>query len=226
MSTRLQIGLVAATLLATPLAAQQHQHSDTLPAAGNQQMGMNDCAMMSSMMSMMGQGGGMSMMGQGRGMSMMGQSSGMSMKGQPGGMEMMTTLRYAPSNVLKNKGLLKLSPDQLSRIEAMTGGAMGMHGTDGMGMAGNPMTEQMQARQAQLKTAFDSSPADSAAIAAAVMPMVAAYGSMMVQQLVMATRARDVLTAAQRQQLGNRPSPCMNADSSMMMKRKMPAPER
>ncbi len=168
----------------------------------------------------------MSMMGQGSGMSMKGQGSEMSMKGQPEGMEMMTTLRYAPSNVLKNKGLLKLSPDQLSRIEAMTGGAMGMHGMDGMGMAGNPMMEQMQARQAQLKTAFDSSPADSAAIAAAVMPMVATHGSMMVQQLVMATRARDVLTASQRQQLGKLPSPCMNGDSGMTMKRKMPALKR
>ena len=220
MSTRLQIGLVAATLLAAPLAAQQHQHSDTLPAAGKQQMGMNDCAMMSSMMSMMGQGGGMSMMGQGSGMSMMGQSGGMSMMGQPGGMEMMTTMRYAPSHVLKNKGLLKLSPDQTSRIEAMTGGGMGMHG---MGMAGNSMMEQMQT---QLKTAFDSSPADSAAIAAAVMPMVATHGSMMVQQLVMATRARDVLTAAQREQLSKLPSPCMNGDSGMTMKRKMPASRR
>ena len=159
------------------------------------------------------------MMGQGSGMSKMGQSGGMSMMGQPGGMEMMTTMRYAPSHVLKNKGLLKLSPDQLSRIEAMTAGGMGMHG---MGMAGNSMMEQMQT---QLKTAFDSSPADSAAIAAAVMPMVATHGSMMVQQLVMATRARDVLTA-QREQLSKLPSPCMNGDSGMTMKRKMPASRR
>ncbi len=165
-------------------------------------------------------------MGQSSGMSMMGQSGGMSMMGQPAGMEMMTTMRYAPSNILKNKGLLKLSPDQLSRIETMTGAGMGMHGMDGMGMAGNPMMEQMQARHAQLKSAFDSSPADSAAIAAAVMPMVAAHGSMMVQQLVLATRARDVLTEAQRQQLGRLPSPCMNGNSGMPMKRKMPAPKR
>ncbi|MEO7359171.1 MAG: hypothetical protein ABI120_02495 [Gemmatimonadaceae bacterium] len=214
MRTGLSIGLWTVALIATPLAAQQHQHTETLPAAAKQQMGMNDCAMMSNMMSMMGQGGGMSMMGQG---------SGKSMMGQPVGMEMMTTMRYAPSNVLKHKGLLKLSPDQLSRIEAMTGGGMGMHGMDGMGMAG---MEQMQARHAQLKTAFDSAPADSAAIAAAVMPMVAMHGSMMVQQLVMATRARDVLTAAQRQQLGKLPSPCMNGEPSMPMKRKMPAPKR
>ena len=67
---------------------------------------------------------------------------------------------------------------------------------------------------------------DSAAIAAAVMPMVATHGSMMVHQLGMATQARDMLTAAQRQQLGKLPSPCMNADSNMMMKRKMPMSKR
>ncbi|MEP6574632.1 MAG: hypothetical protein ABJD11_18165 [Gemmatimonadota bacterium] len=194
----LSIGLLAVALIAAPLAGQQHQHSDTLPGAGKQQMGMSDCAMMGSMMSMMGQGGGM---------------------------EMMTTMRYAPSNVLKNKGLLKLSPDQVSRIEAMTGGGMGKHGMDGMGTTDNPMMKQMQARQAQLKTAFDSSPADSAAIAAAVMPMAAMHGSMMAQHLVTATRVRDILAPAQRQQLGKLRSPCMNGDSGMTMKRKMPAPK-
>ncbi|MEO5814951.1 MAG: hypothetical protein ABIT20_06695 [Gemmatimonadaceae bacterium] len=205
--TGLQFGLLAIALIAAPLAAQQHQHSDTMPAAGKQQMGMRDCAMMGSMMSMMGQGGGMSMMGQG------------------GGMEMMTTMRYAPSNVLKNKGLLKLSPDQVSRIEATTDGGMGKPGMDGMGTTDNPMMKQMQARQAQLKTAFDISPPDEAAIAAAVMPISAMHGSMMAQRLVTAARVRDILTPVQREQLGKLPSPCMNSDSGMMMKRKMPAPK-
>ena len=208
MRTGLPIGLLAAALIAAPLAAQQHQHSDTMPAAGKQQMGMNDCAMMGSMMSMMGQGGGMEMK-----------------MGQGGGMEMMTTMRYAPSNVLKHKGLLKLSPDQVSRIEAMTSEGMGKHSMDGMGMTDNPMMKQMQERQAQLKAAFDSSPADSAAIAAAVMPMATMHGSMMAQQLITAARVRDILAPAQRQQLGKLPSPCMNGGSGMAMKRKMPAPK-
>ncbi len=208
MRTGLQSGLLAVALIAAPLAAQQHQHSDTMSGAGKQQMGMSDCAMMGSMMSMMGQGGGMEMM-----------------MGQGGGMEMMTTMRFAPSNVLKNKGLLKLSPDQVSRIEAMTGGGMGKHGMDGMGTTDNPVMKQMQARRAQVMTAFDSSPADSAAIAAAVMPMAAMHGSMMAQRLVTAARVRDILTSAQREQLGKRPSPCMNGDSGMMMKGGKPVPK-
>ncbi len=201
MRTGLQIGLLAVALIAAPLAAQQHQHSDTMPGTGKQQMGMSDCAMMGSMMSMMGQGGGMEMMA------------------------MTTMMRYVPSNVLKNKALLKLTPDQVSRIEAMTGGEMGKHGMDGMRTTDNPMMKQMQARQAQLKTAFDSSPADSAAIAAAVLPMAALHGSTMAQHLVTAARVRDVLAPAQREQLGKRPSPCMNGDSGMTMKGRKPAPK-
>jgi hypothetical protein len=205
--TGLQIGLLAAALSAAPLGAQQHQHSDNMPVAGKPQMGMSGCAMMGSMTSMMGQGGGTSMMGQG------------------GGMEMMTTMRYAPSNVLKHKALLKLTPDQVSRIEAMTGGAMEKHGMAGMGTTDNPMMKQMQTWHAQLKTAFDSSPVDSATIATAVMPMAAMHGSMMTQHLVTAARARDILTPAQRQQLGKMASPCMNADSGMRMKGSKPSPE-
>jgi hypothetical protein len=194
--TGLQIGLLAVALIAAPAAAQAHQHSDTMAGAGKQQMGMSDCAMMGSMMSMMG---------------------------QSGGMEMMTMMRYVPSNALKNKALLNLTPDQVSRIDAMTGEGMGKHVMDGMGTTDNPMMTQMQARQAQLKTAFDSSPADSAAIAVAVMPMAAMHGSMMAQHLVTAARVRDVLTPAQRQQLGKRPSPCMNGASGMTMKGRKPA---
>ncbi len=207
MRTGLQIGLLAVALSAAPVAAQQHQHSDAMPVAGKPQMGMSDCAMMGSMMAMMGQGGGMSMMGQG------------------GGMEMMTTMRYAPSNVLKNKALLKLTPDQVYRIEAMTGGAMGKHSMAGMGTTDNPMMKQMQTRHAQLKTAFDSSPVDSAAIAAAVMPMSEMHGSMMAQHLITAARVRDILTSAQREQLGKLKSPCMNGGSGMTMKGRKPAPE-
>jgi hypothetical protein len=190
------MGLLAVALIAAPAAAQAHQHSDTMAGAGKQQMGMSDCAMMGSMMSMMG---------------------------QSGGMEMMTMMRYVPSNALKNKALLNLTPDQVSRIDAMTGEGMGKHVMDGMGTTDNPMMTQMQARQAQLKTAFDSSPADSAAIAVAVMPMAAMHGSMMAQHLVTAARVRDVLTPAQRQQLGKRPSPCMNGASGMTMKGRKPA---
>lgn len=196
--TGLQIGLLAVALIAAPLAAQQHQHSDTMPGAGKQQMGMSDCVMMGGMMSMLGQGGGM---------------------------EMMTMMRYVPSNVLKNKALLNLTPDQVSRIEAMTGGRMGKHGMDGMGTTDNPMMKQMQARQAQLKTAFDSSPTDSAAIASAVMSTAAMHGSMMAQHLVTAARVRDILAPAQREQLGKQPSPCMNGDSGMTMKGRKPAPK-
>jgi Spy/CpxP family protein refolding chaperone len=236
VKTRLPIGLLAVALVAAPLSAQQHQHSDTLPGAGKQQMGTADCTMMGSMMSMMEQGSMMPMMGKGGGMEMkmgqggatemtMGQGGAMEMKmGQGGAMEMMTTMRYAPPYVLKNKGLLKLSPDQVSRIETIGGGGMGKRGMDAMGTSDNSMMKQMQAGMAQLKTAFDGAPADSAAIAAAVMPMAAMHGSMMAQNLVTAARVRDVLTPAQQQQLGKMPSPCMNGDAGMAMKRKTPAP--
>jgi hypothetical protein len=232
--TGLPIGLLVAALVAAPLAAQEHKNRDTLPGADKQPMGMNDCAMMGSMMSTMGQGsmmptmgqgGMMSTMEQGGMMSTMGQGGMMSTMGQGGGMGMMTTMRYAPSNVLKHKGSLKLSPDQVSRIEAMGGGGMGKQGMDGMGTTDNSMMKQMQAGMAQLKTAFDSSPADSAAIADAVMPMAAMQGSIMAQHLVAATRVRDVLTQAQRQQLGKLPSPCMTGSSGMTMKPKTPAPK-
>ncbi|MEP7383142.1 MAG: hypothetical protein ABI910_15735, partial [Gemmatimonadota bacterium] len=116
--TGLQIGLLGVALITAPLAAQQHQHSDTMPGANKQQMSMSDCAMMGSMMSMMG---------------------------QRGGMQIMPMMRYAPSNVRKHKGLLNLTPDQASRIEAMIGEEMGHHGMDGMGTTDNPMMKQMQA---------------------------------------------------------------------------------
>ncbi|MEP7383551.1 MAG: periplasmic heavy metal sensor, partial [Gemmatimonadota bacterium] len=89
---------------------------------------------------------------------------------------------------------------------------------DGMGTTDNPMMKQMQASHIQLKTALDSSPADSAAIAAAVMPMAAMHGSMMAQHLLTAARVRDMLTPAQREKLGKLPSPCRNGDSGMPMK--------
>jgi Spy/CpxP family protein refolding chaperone len=197
MRTGLRIGLLAVALIAPPLAAQQHKHSDAMPGAGKPPMGMSDCSMMGSMMSMMEQGGGM---------------------------EMMTMMRYVPSNVLKNKTLLKLTPDQLSRIEAMTGGAMGTPGMQGMGTTDNPMMKQMQERQSQLHTAFDNSPADSAAIASAVMSMAEMHSSMMTKHIIAAARVRDMLTPAQREQLGKRPSPCMNGNSGMTMKGRKPAP--
>jgi hypothetical protein len=188
-------GLLAAALIVAPLAAQEHQHGGAMPGAGKQKPGMSECAMMGSMMSMMEQGGGM---------------------------EMMTMMRYAPPGVLKNKASLNLTPDQVSRIEAMTGGGMGTHGTAGMGTTDNPMMKAMQARQGELKTAFDRSPVDSAAIASAVMSMAAMHSSMMAQHLVTAARVRDILSSAQRERLATLPSPCMSGEPGMMMKGRKP----
>jgi hypothetical protein len=193
--TELQCGLLAAALIAAPLAAQQHQHAEAMPGASQQQMNMNECTMMDRMMPMLGQGGGM---------------------------EMRTMMRYVPSSVLKSKAALHLTPDQVSRIEAMTGGGMGMQGMAGMGATDNPMMKPMQAWEGQLKTAFDRSPVDSAAIASAVMPMAAMHGAMMAQHLVTAARVRDILSAEQRERLGALPSPCMRGTPGRMMKGRKP----
>lgn len=194
MTKGVGLSLVALTLAAGPLAAQQHQHVDTTKtASGQMAMGapsMN--GMMGDMMNMMG-----NMMGtMGNMMSMMGE----------GDMQMMEAMSFLPGNVLRHKETLKLSASQVSRIEALGGATMGTPGMAGMKAQempamGMPMMEKMQANQKQLQTAFETSPANPAAIQAATGEMVSLHAKMMGDRLVTAAKTRDILTPAQRQQI-------------------------
>ncbi|MCL4865692.1 MAG: Spy/CpxP family protein refolding chaperone [Gemmatimonadales bacterium] len=174
--------MVALALIAGPVASQQHQHDEGAAATDAQQMEMH-CSMMRGMMGMMGGGGGMEM------------TTGM-----------MTGMTLRPQYVLQHKDALQLTPAQVSRIETLGSSAMGMRGMADMPMGNMPM---MQAQRERVQAAFEKSPADPAAIQAAMRDMATMLGGMMAEQLVTAAKVRDVLTPAQREQVAKLPSPCM-----------------
>lgn len=194
MKTSIGFGLMALALVAAPVAAQQDQHQGDSGKSAPTQMGMTGGSMMGGMM------GGM--MGD-------------------GGMGMMKAMRYMPANVLKNKEALKLTADQVSRIEALKPGGMGSPGMAGMSMNEMPkqdmsMMKEMQTRQSALREAFDKSPADPAAIQAAAAQMATLHGKMMAEHLITAAKVRDLLTPAQREQVAKMPSPGMMDGAGMM----------
>jgi len=182
---------MALALITAPMAAQQHQHQSDSSKSVTN--------------TPMGMTGG-SMMGGVRG---------------DGGMEMMTAMRYMPANVLKNKEALKLTADQVSRIEALKPGGMGSPGMAGMSMNEMPkqdmsMMKEMQTRQSALRAAFDKTPADPAAIQAAAAQMATLHGKMMAEHLVTAAKVRDLLTPAARESVAKMPSPGMMDGAGMM----------
>lgn len=174
------VGAVVLTLIAVPLASQQHQHEGERAATGAQQMDMSGCSMMEHMGQMMGGNGGMAMM---------------------------PAMNFFPQNVLRHKGALTLTQEQISRIEAVSGGTMGSHEMTGMAMKDMPMMKEMQSHQQDLRAAFDQTPVDPAAIQAAMGKMATLHGKMMAEHLVRAAKVRDLLTPAQRDQLAKMP-PC------------------
>ena len=174
------VGAVALTFIAVPLASQQHQHESDRAPTGAQQTDMSGCSMMDNMGQMMGDNGGM---------------------------VMMPAMNFVPENVLRHKGALTLTPEQVSRIEALSGGTMGSHDMPGMAMKGMPTMQEMRSHQQHLRAAFDRTPADPAAIQAAMGEMATRHGKMMAEQLVKAAKVRDALTPAQRDQLAKMP-PC------------------
>lgn len=139
------------------------------------------------------------------------------MMGGNGGMAMMPGMNFSPQNVLRHRDALTLTPEQVSRIEAVSGGTMGSHEMTGMTMKTMPMTgmamkdmpmmEEMPSHQQDLRAAFDQTPADPAAIQAAMGKMATLHGKMMAEHLVRAAKVRDLLTPAQRDQLAKMP-PC------------------
>ncbi|HET7038586.1 MAG TPA: hypothetical protein VFH97_01780 [Gemmatimonadales bacterium] len=103
--------LVAAALLAAPLSAQHPMHGARPDSAAR-----HDCAM-GSMQGGTMQGGMM------RGGMMRGGMGGTDSAGMAGMMSdstMMADMRFAPHVVLARRELLGLTPDQVSRIEALT----------------------------------------------------------------------------------------------------------
>lgn len=194
MTKRIGLSLVVLAVASAPLAAQQHQHADTTKvASGKMAMGASSMnGMMGNMMSTMG-----NMMG------MMGNMMNMMGDGEMDMMEVMEAKAFLPGNVLQHKETLKLTADQVSRIEALGGGAMGMAGMTRKEMPamGMPMMEKMQTNQKQLQTAFETTPANPAAIQAAMEEMVSLHAKMMGDRLVTAAKTRDILTPAQRQQI-------------------------
>ena len=201
MTKRIGLSLVVLAVASAPLAAQQHQHADTTKvASGKMAMGASSMnGMMGNMMSTMG-----NMMGMmGNMMGMMGNMMNMMGDGEMDMMEVMEAKAFLPGNVLQHKETLKLTADQVSRIEALGGGAMGMAGMTRKEMPamGMPMMEKMQTNQKQLQTAFETTPANPAAIQAAMEEMVSLHAKMMGDRLVTAAKTRDILTPAQRQQI-------------------------
>lgn len=127
-----------------------------------------------------------------------------------GEMAMMPWMQFLPDHVLKNKGALKLSADQVSRIDAMRGRMPESHGKEGvamkeMPMKNMPMMTEMHAEQQHLRAAFEKAPTDTAAIRTAVGKVTALHGTMMAAHLGAAAHVRDVLTKAQREQLAKMP---------------------
>jgi len=177
---RIGIGVLALTLAAGPVAAQQHQHKE---GGAAQQMVMS-CSMMGNMMQMMG------MMGD-------------------GGMAMMPAMNFLPQHALTHKDALRLTTAQVARIEALGGEMPGARGMAGMPMKEMPMMQGMAAQQERMRTAFEKSPVDEAAIRAVMTEMASMHGRMMSDQVITAAKVRNILTPGQREQLAKLPSPCM-----------------
>jgi len=186
---KIKLGVVALALIVAPVAAQQHQHQGDSAGKAMAPTGMGGGPMMGNMMQMMG-----------------------------GGMEIMEAMQFLPGNVLQMRDTLKLTANQVSRIEALSKDTPGMAGMSmkGMSMKDMPMMKQMQADRAQLGAAFDKTPADSAAIQTATAQMASLHAKMMAQHLIAAANVRDLLTPAQRELLAKMPSPCMDDGAGMM----------
>ncbi len=190
MTRRIGISVVAFTLIAGPLASQEHQHEEGNAATGAQQMGMH-CSMMGNMMAMMG------MMG---------------VEGESG---MTTAMIFLSQNVLRHKDALRLTAAQLARIESLAEAQPGAHAMSGRRMENVPMMQGMQgmqgmqAQRQRMRVAFEATPVDEAAIRAAAGEMAAQHGAMMAEHLVKAAQVRDILTPAQRAQLVTLPATCM-----------------
>lgn len=191
MTKGLGLTLLMLTLASGRLEAQSHRHADTsMTARGKMKMGAPATnRMKGNMMNMTGD---------------MKKMMGEMMSG--GGMEMMDAMTFLPEHVLHHKEMLKLSANQVSQIEALGGAAMESHGMAGMGTKtmpekSMPMTDEMQASQKQLHSAFDMTPANPTAIQAAVAAMMSRHATMMGDRLVMAAKTRDILTPEQRQHM-------------------------
>jgi hypothetical protein len=181
--------------MAGPLASQQHQHQQERAATDASQTAMSGCSMMANMMQMMGGNG---------------------MMGSDRGMGMMKAMGLLPENVLKHGDALTLTPEQVSRIEALSEKPMGPRGMAAMPMKEKPAMTGMRSQLEQVRVAFDKAPADPAAIQAAVGEVTLIHGKMMAEHLVKAAKVRDVLTPAQRDQLAKLPSCTMNHGAGTM----------
>jgi hypothetical protein len=192
---------VVASLMAWPLAAQQHQHR----GAAEQPTSMTQCDMMSrNMMSGGMMSGGMMSRGMMGGDTMSGNMmDGERMSG--GGMMgvSMEAMRLMPSHVLNQSEALQISTEQKAELESIGAEMSNMQ---------NHMMARSDDAEAVAK-AFRAHPVDSSAMNRALQRMALHQAAMHERHLLTAARVRDVLTAEQIEKLESLPGPCQMGKS-------------
>ncbi len=188
MKRILNIGIVA-SLMAWPLAAQEHQRQGAI----EQPISMTHCEMMEGGMMSGGMMGGDMMSG--------GMMGGDRMSGGMMGMSV-EAMRLMPSHVLNQREALQFTKKQTAKLEAI-------------GAEMSDMQNHMMARKGDAEavaTAFRAHPVDSAAMNHALHRMAEHQAAVHERHLLVAARVREVLTADQREKLESLPSPCQMGD--------------
>lgn len=172
-------------VVASPIAAQQHDHGRLdIPTAGQQmdQMSMMGCE---HMRTMMGEPGGMH--GDG--------TSGMPDMAAGGMMPvMMHIMRFQPGHLLALRTELGLTPGQITRLEAMAS-------PSSMSQPASAATPAMGAR---LQQAFDAVEPDTTTIRRLLESRMDDHAQRHTRMVLNAAVARSVLTAAQQSRVDNR----------------------